>query len=341
MKLTIKQIAEMAGVSVTTVSQILNNKGTRFSNETRERVWEIVNKYHYKPDFFASNLINRRSKTIGMIIPDVTDIFFSKVVEGAERYVNPLGYMMILCNTQHSQEKEISYLEELSHRSVDGVLFATPNLLPEGYQMGSPIYQNMPIILIDRGVNPRNFGRLMLKEYEGAYHAVKYLIDNGHQYIGMLKESTGYYQLQERFNGYRHCLKDNKIPYRGRFVTEDELTVQGGYRAAKALLAKNKEITAVFCGNDAMAIGCYQAIYEIGKKVPEDISVIGFDGLNLSEYITPPLTTVAQPAFEIGFHAAKFLVDAIEFPERRIPNKVFDTKLIIRESVKTLTNDLA
>ena len=96
---------------------------------------------------------------------------------------------------------------------------------------------------------------------------------------------------------------------------------------------------AFFCGNDAMAIGCYQAIYEAGKKVPEDYSVIGFDALKLSEYITPPLTTVMQPTFEIGFTAAKFLVDAIEFPTRRIPNKIFDTKLIIRESVKTLTSE--
>lgn len=115
-----------------------------------------------------------------------------------------------------------------------------------------------------------------------------------------------------------------------------ELTVTGGYDACKKLL-KYRELTAIFCGNDAMAIGCYQAIYEAGKKVPEDISVIGFDALKLTEYITPPLTTVMQPTFEIGFTAAKFLVDAIEFPSRRIPNKIFDTKLILRESVKALT----
>lgn len=336
MKITIKQIAEMAGVSVTTVSQILNNKGTRFSNETRERVWEIVNKYHYKPDFFASNLINRHSKTIGMIIPDVTDFFFSKIVEGAERYVNPLGYMIVLCNSQQSQEKEIKYLEELSHRSVDGILLATPNKLAPGFELSSDFYHRMPVMLIDRGINQRENGRLIVKEYEGAYQAVSYLIENGHKTIGMLKESTGYYQLEERFNGYRHALKDHNIEYKGRYVVANELTVNGGYAAAKELL-RHKEVTAIFCGNDAMAIGCYQAIYELGKRVPEDISVVGFDGLNLSEFVTPPLTTVMQPSFDIGFTAAKFLVDAIEFPERRIPNKVFDTKLIIRESVKSLT----
>ncbi len=337
MKLTIKQIAEMAGVSVTTVSQILNNKGTRFSQETRQRVWDIVNKYNYKPDFFASNLINRRSKTIGMIIPDITDYFFSKIVEGAEQYVNALGYMVVMCNSQQSQEKELGYLEELRHRSVDGVLFATPHQLPEAYALGSDFYRGMPIILIDRGINQRENGRLIVKEYEGAYQAVTYLLKEGHREIGMLKESTGYYQLEERFNGYREALKDGGIPYKGRYVATGELTVEGGYLAARELL-QQKELTAIFCSNDAMAIGCYQAIYERGKKVPEDISVIGFDNLNLAQYITPPLTTVEQPSFEIGFHAAKFLIDAIEFPERRIANKVFDTKLILRESVKRLTN---
>ncbi|MGX7164329.1 LacI family DNA-binding transcriptional regulator [Enterococcus massiliensis] len=338
MKLTIKQIAEMAGVSVTTVSQILNNKGTRFSDDTRRRVWEIVNKYQYKPDFFASNLINRHSKTIGMIVPDVTDFFFSKIVEGVERYVNPLGYMIVLCNSQHDQEKEISYLEELSHRSVDGILLATPNKLAEGYELGSPFYHKMPMILIDRGINQRESGRLIVKDYEGSYQAVSYLIKSGHRHIGMLKESTGYYQLEERYNGYRHALKDHGIPYKGKYIVANSLTVNGGYQAAKELL-KQKEITAIFCGNDAMAIGCYQAIYELGKKVPEDISVVGFDGLSLSEYVIPPLTTVFQPSFDIGFHAAKFLVDAIEFPEKRVPNKVFDTKLIIRESVAVLTTE--
>ncbi|WP_270598460.1 LacI family DNA-binding transcriptional regulator [Enterococcus asini] len=339
MKLTIKQIAAMAGVSVTTVSQILNNKGARFSQETRDRVWAIVKEHNYKPDFFASNLINRKSKTVGMIIPDITDYFFSKIVEGAEQYFNALGYMVVLCNSQQSQEKEINYLEELRHRSVDGVLFATPHLLPPEppeYSVKSPYFQKMPMILIDRGINQREGGRLIVKEYEGAYQAVRYLIEQGHREIGMLKENTGYYQLEERFNGYRDALKDAGIPFKGRLVTSGNLTVPGGYRAAQQLL-QQQEVTAIFCGNDAMAIGCYQAIYEIGKQVPGDISVVGFDNLNLTQYITPPLTTIEQPSFEIGFSAAKFLIDAIEFPERRIPNKVFDTKLIIRESVQRRT----
>ncbi|MGM0122912.1 LacI family transcriptional regulator [Enterococcus sp. AZ194] len=339
MKLTIKEIAELAGVSITTVSQILNNKGSRFSEQTRARVLEVVEEHQYKPDYFASNLINRHSKTIGMIVPDVTDFFFSKIIEGVENYINALGYVIILCNSRHSQEKENQYLEELSHRSVDGIMLATPHILSKEHSLESGFYKNRPIMLIDRGLNRRDSGRLLVKEYEGVYQAVNQLIKAGHKQIGMLKETTGYYQLEERFNGYRQALKDHQLPFSGKFVASGDLTVSGGYEAAKNLLRKNKELTAIFCGNDAMAIGCYQAIYESGRKIPEDISVIGFDGLKLSEYIYPPLTTILQPSFEIGYYAAKFLIDAIEYPDKKIPNKTFETKLIIRESVKGLTSE--
>ena len=336
MKKTIRQIAEMAGVSVTTVSQILNNKGSRFSEETRKRVLDIVNEHQYRPDYFASNLINRHSKTIGMIVPDVTDFFFSKMVEGVEKYLNPLGYMLILCNSQQSLDKEIQLLQDLNHRSVDGVLLATPNLLPEEYAYGHDFYRRMPLILIDRGINQRDTGRLIIKEYEGAYQAVHYFTKQGHKHIAMLKENGTYYQLQERFNAYRHALKDAGIPFKKQYVAVGDLTIEGGYQMAKEVL-KHPEITAIFCSNDAVAIGCYRALYEAGKKVPEDISVIGFDGLPFTPSLTPALSTVSQPIFDIGFTAAKFIVDAIEFPERRIPNKIFETKLIIRESVKNNT----
>ncbi|WP_297079401.1 LacI family DNA-binding transcriptional regulator [uncultured Enterococcus sp.] len=336
MKLTIRQIAELAGVSVTTVSQILNNKGSRFSEETRRKVLTIVDEYHYRPDFFASNLIKRHSKTIGMIVPDVTDSFFSKIVEGVEQYINPLGYMLILCNSRQSLQKELKCLDDLAHRAVDGILLATPHMLPEEYNLNSAFAKRTPMILIDRGINQRDSGRLIIKEYEGSYLAVKHLIQQGHRHIGILKENTGYYQLEERFNGYRLALKDADIPFRKQYVVSNELTILGGYLAAKELLYR-KEITAIFCGNDLMAMGCYKAIHESGRKVPDDISVIGFDGIQFTEYMSPPLTTVAQPTFDIGFTAAKFLVDAIEFPKHRVPNKIFDTKLIIRESVKPLT----
>jgi LacI family transcriptional regulator len=335
MKLTIKEIADMAGVSVTTVSQILNDKGSRFSEQTRKKVMSVVEEYDYKPDYFASNIITRHSKTIGMIVPDVTDFFFSKVIEGVETYLNSLGYMILLCNSKHDEEKAAKYVNELLHRSVDGIIFATPNILPSDHVLKNEGKQKVPVILVDRGLNLRDSGRLIVKEYEGAYQAVSSLIDLGHRHIGMLKENEGYYQLTERVTAYQHALKDHGIPIRTEYMACGDLNLGGGYEAAKKVL-QNPEITAIFCGNDEMAMGAYQAIEESGKKIPDDISVIGFDGLEISEYLVPGLTTVYQPSFDIGYYAAAFLVEAIDHPEKKIPNKIFDTTFILRNSTKSI-----
>lgn len=335
MKLTIKEIADMAGVSVTTVSQILNNKGSRFSEKTRNKVLAVVAENHYKPDYFASNVINRHSKTIGMIVPDVTDFFFSKVIEGVETYLNSLGYMILLCNSKHDSEQAMQYVSELIHRSVDGIIFATPNVLPENHILKDRREHPIPVILVDRGINPRDSGRLIVKEYEGAYQAVHHLIQQGHQHIGMLRESAGYYRLTERVTAYQHALQDNNLPFRPHYVCAGELNLHGGYAAAKEVL-KNEEITAIFCGNDEMAMGAYQAIEEAGKKIPDDISVVGFDGLEISEYLVPSLTTVYQPSFDIGYYAAKFLVEAIADLTGKVPNKVFDATFIARKSTKPI-----
>lgn len=341
MKLTIKDIANQAGVSITTVSQILNNKGSRFSEETREKVLKIVAETNYKADFFAQNMITKRSKTIGMIVPDVTDFFFSKLIEGVETYLNSLGYMIILCNSKHDEALEKKYFEELMYRSVEGIIIATPNVLDQDIMsVCLREKKTQPVVLVDMGKNQRNEGKLIVEEYKGVYAAVEYLIELGHQKIGFLREVDDYYQLSERITGYLNCLEDFKIPYDPALVAESYLTIEGGYNGAKKLLAQvNNDLTALVCTNDQMAVGAYQAIYEAGLKVPEDISVVGFDGLTIGKYLAPALTTVYQPVFEIGFSAAKFTVDAIENPFLRIPNKIFPTKLIKRNSVKRLTGE--
>lgn len=340
MKLTIKDIAERAGVSITTVSQILNNKGSRFSEETRSRVMRIVEETNYKPDFIAQSMITKRSRMIGMIVPDVTDFFFSKLIEGVETYMNSLGYMIILCNSKHDKALEKKYFDELMHRAVEGIIIATPNVLDEEIMaVCSRRQRGLPIVLVDMGKNQRNEGKLIVEEYKGVYAAVEYLIECGHRKIGFLREVDDYYQLSERITGYLNCLEDFHIPYRGDYITESTLTIQGGYLGTKKLLAQTSaQLTALVCTNDQMAVGAYQAIYERGLRVPEDISVIGFDGLDLGRYLAPALTTVYQPIFEIGFAAAKFTMDAIENPFAPIPNKVFPTELLKRNSVKRLTS---
>lgn len=200
-----------------------------------------------------------------MVVPDVTDFFFAKVIEGVETYLNSLGYMILLCNSKHDEEKATQYVTELVHRSVDGIIFATPNILPANHILRNKSKRKVPVILVDRGINPRESGRLIVKEYEGAYQAVSSLIEQGHRHIGMLKENDGYYQLTERVTAYQHALKDNGISIREEYMCSGDLNLGGGYTAAKKVL-KNQKITAIFCGNDEMAMGAYQAIEECGKK---------------------------------------------------------------------------
>ena len=330
MKPTIKDIAQISGVSITTVSQILNNKGQRFSEETRQRVLKAVKDHDYNPDYFAQNLIKRESKTIGMIVPDVTDLFFSKVIEGVEAYLTQKDYMILLCNSNHSNEMEKDYIKQLLNRSVAGIILASPNSLELETSL-----QSSPYLLIDRGLNTRNEGNLLVKEYEGGYQSVQYLIDSGHTKIGMLTNELGYYEMTDRYDAYRQCLKDNQITYCPEYIEDGPVTIEGGYEAAKRLLSRTN-ITALCCGNDQMAIGTYRAAYELGLNIPNDLSVIGFDDLEISSYLNPPLTTVAQPAFEIGYTAATYLYQTIKNPVNKIPNKTFETEFIIRGSTKSV-----
>lgn len=338
MKVTIRDIAEASGVSTTTVSQILNNKGSRFSEETREKVLSMVEKYNYQPDFFAQNMITKKSQTIGMIVPDVTDFFFSKLIQGVEEYLNSLGYMILLCNTNHDRLLEEKYFDELLRRSVEGIVIATPNVLEESIiKHPRVVNKEIPLILIDLGKNTRNEGKLLVEEYQGVYDATKYLVENGHRSIAFLREMEDYYQLSERITGFTNCLEDYDIGIDNRLIESSYLDIKGGYEGTKKLFAKNIPFTALLCTNDQMALGAYQAIVEAGLKVGEDISVIGFDGLEISRYMAPALTTVYQPIFDLGHTAGEFMVNAIKHPKEKIPNKIFPTKLIIRDSVKRLT----
>lgn len=335
MKLTIKEIAKLAGVSSTTVSQILNQKGERFSEKTKQKVMKVIEENDYKPDFFAQNLITKKSNTIGMIVPDVSDFFFSKIVEGVEQYFASSEYMILLCNSGHEKEKEQKLIEELVHRSVDGIIMATPNDVDHKnfslYQREKPI----PLVLIDRGKNKRKQGNIIVREYEGAYRAIEWLIQSGHRQIAMIREKENYYRLPERTLAYLDCLEAYQLSCDTNRIVEADLTMNGGYEATQKLL-DTTHFTALFCGNDAMAVGAYRAIGDAGLKIPEDVSVIGFDGLSLTSFLVPSLTTIEQPTFEIGMCAAQFLEKKIECPKEPIANRSFATKFIVRESTQII-----
>lgn len=335
-KLTIKDIAKLAGVSTTTVSLILNHKGDRFSQETIDKVLAVVKENNYYPDFFAQNLVSKNNKTIGVIIPTLGDLFFDGLFEGIEEIASAKGYSVILFNSGNSKEKEERGLEFMLSRSVSGIILATPNVLDD--DRFALIRRRCPILLLDRGVTPRLEGQIAVDEYGGMAEAMDKLVELGHQRIAYLRENHTYYNLQSRYEGYQRGLERHHLPNDPDLVVETELSVEGGYMGTKKLLQSGVEFTALCCANDYVAIGAYRALLQAGKKIPEDVSVVGFDDINIAAYITPALSTVKQPIDELGMEATKALINKIENPSHSLENKTFSTHLKMRESITKAKN---
>lgn len=330
-KLTIKDIAKLAGVSPTTVSLILNHKGDRFSDETIEKVLSIVEETNYYPDFFAQNLVNKNNKTIGVIIPTLGDLFFNGLFEGIEKVASDKGYSVILFHSDNSREKEERGLDFMLSRSVSGIILATPYVLD--HERFTVIRRRCPILLMDRGITPRLEGQIAVDESGGMAEAMDKLSELGHRRIAYIREDHAYYNLQARFEAYCQGIKRNHLEGDPKLVITADLSVEGGYIAAKQLLDSGCDFTALCCANDYVAIGAYRAILQAGKKIPEDISVLGFDDINIAAYITPALSTVKQPIDELGMEAAHALIKKIEHPESPLENKTFGTHLKMRESI--------
>ena len=334
MKLTIKDIAKMAGVSTTTVSLILNDKADRFNENTVEKVMKVVREHNYQPNFFARNMITKNTQTIGVILPDIKDYFFNQLFEGIETFFKQHNYGVVLYRTSHSKEQEEKAINFMLSRSVSGIIFATPYLFDKDKY--HDLQKNCPVMLLDRGRMERDKGKYYVDEYQGARDLMDYLYQQGHRKIALIKENKDYYQLTERTKAYYDALKSYELPVNDALVQTTSLNVEGGYLAMEELLKKDQDFTAVVCTNDYLALGAYRALQLKGYKIPTDVSVVGFDNIDLSQYLTPSLTTVAQPIFEMGNTVAEMLLHRIENPDTQLENKIFKSQLVIRESVRKL-----
>lgn len=330
MGVTIREIAAATGVSITTVSQILNGKGERFRLTTRERVWKVAKEQNYKPNFFAKNMIITRTNTIGMIVPSVTDPFFSQMIKGAEELLNQNDYMIILCNSSNDQKREFQYVEELLHRAVDGLIIATPHLMDEKLLQAIQD-KKRPYILLDHELNTRIEGRITIDDVKGGYMATQRLIESGHRKIGIITSDQSFYDVSGRLEGYRIALEKANISVDTDNIVHANQTMDGGYKAAKKLIKKG--VTAIFATNDLMAFGSYRAAFEDGIRIPRDLSIVGFDDIEMAKFVTPPLTTVRQPVYQIGAAAATLLLSKIEAPKEKIGNQHFEIELMERGSV--------
>ena len=330
MKLTIKDIANLAGVSKTTVSKIINNKDESISEATRQKILDIMKEHNYVPNKLAQSLVTKKTKTIGLLIPDIRNPFFTEIARGAEDKASKEGYNLIFCNTDDNISKEEIYLDMLVEKMIDGIVFAPSSKSSSEDKKYNKI--KVPIVLVDKDIKIENIkGTVKVDNLQGTYEATSHLIKNGHKDILYLSGPLENNISIDRLNGYKKALEENHIIYKKEYVIEGYYSTGWGQEIISKI-SNSINYSAICCANDLIAIGAIRALKENNLRVPEDISVIGFDDINMANIIEPPLTTVKQPAYEIGYKSAQILIDVLENRCESMENKIFIPEFIIRNS---------
>ena len=332
MSVTIKDIAKVANVSYATVSRALNNSH-EISDKTKKRIKEIADEMGYMPNEIAKGLVTKSSSTIGLIIPDITNPFFSELAQGFEECANKYGFQVFLCNSNWDMEREMRYLSTLYGKRVDGmVITPATNKLDH---LSENSFKNMPMVIAAYKPSYTDCNYVVIDDFKSAVIATEYLVKLGHKkiaFIGGREESN---TNIERIRGYRETLKNHEIQYEVSYVKNGSYKQDSGYELTKDLLLKNETPTAILAGNDIIALGVIQAIEEFGLKVPENISVIGFDDISYASLDKIQLTTVLQPKYKIGEMCFEILYQKIQNPNDKTHiNKILNPELVIRKTCR-------
>ncbi|MGI6084425.1 MAG: LacI family DNA-binding transcriptional regulator [Acetivibrionales bacterium] len=310
MRVTMKDVARVANVSHTTVSNVLNNVGYA-SEETRRKVLDAVELLNYEQNFLARSMKTNKSQVIGVVISDNSNPLFSLIVKGIEDVAASKGYNVILCNTDQDVEREAAQVKILNERQVDGIIISVAS--ENVSHLDKLIKTQRPVVFINRSPD-RVYGDMILTDNRiGSYEAVSHLISLGHNRIGIVGCSPEYITGRERLEGYLKALKKHHItPSESLIVKSTVRNIEQGYAAALQILDKEEKPTAIFGASYYTTLGILKALNQMNLTIPKDISVIGFDDPEWSECFNPPLTTVAQPAWNMGKIAANTLIDRIE-----------------------------
>ena len=326
---TIREVAESAGVSYATVSHVLNN--TRVvSHETRERVLAAMAALNYRPNALARSLRQGKTNTLGLVLPDSANPFFAEISRTIEDEAFNKGYSVFLCNTELDTQRELFYVDVLSKKQVDGIIFVAAG--DQADSLDFLIQRGMPVVMIDRNVPNVEVDAVLPDHQLGGFFATRHLLELGHTRIACIAGPSSITPSAERITGYRNALEQAGIPYDESLVVRGDYHAQSGMDITHSLLKMDSRPTAIFALNDLMALGALRAAAEAGCLVPKDLAVVGYDDLELSQFTNPPLTTIAQPKKEIGTQAVQLLVDRISQKSRPPSRLVLPPELIVRRS---------
>lgn len=330
-RIRIQDVAAMVGVSTQTVSRVLNNKPD-VSRQTRQRVLDIIAELGYQPNMMARGLVSNRTYTIGMFTEDFTDPFYAQIIVAAEAEARAHGYYLLLCSAERNSDIEYEYFRLLASRHVDGVLLLRPGSEEQPRYLHEMVEKGIPLVPIAYDLHDSRVPLVDVDNIDGGYKATRCLIDEGHRQIAMITGPIWNKAAVDRKEGYRIALQDANIPFDVNLLAYGDWSYESGYHATWQLLSRVPQLTGIFVHNDRMAIAAMQAIRESGRAIPNDISIVGYDDIQESRFINPPLTTIRQPAGEIGRVATSLLMEMIHDPDALPQRLLLKTELVYRKS---------
>lgn len=331
---TIIDVAQRSGTSISTVSRVINGKGG-VSPELETRILAAIRDLRYRPNSVAQALKNKNTRLIGLIIPSVCNPIFSLLVKEMEKSAEAADYSILLCNSDGSIEKEIKYLELMVKNCVEGIIFNATGIYDERFLLVAEA--NIPLLLYGKKLPGLTCRNITLNNQGGAYRAVEHLIITGSKHIAFV---FGQYEsisaTEDRFAGYRQALQANSLPFDERLVIRTQNAEDdGGRYATGLLLEKAPYVDAIFASNDIMAMGCLDELLRSGKRVPEDIAVMGYDGIPYVRMVRPSLSTIGTPTAEMGAEAVRIILDQISGADNSASETLFEPILIAADSTKT------
>ena len=328
---TIIDVAKAAGVSTATVSRVINSpKAVR--KQTRERVQRAMEECKYKYNSLARGIVTKRTNTIGLILPTITNPIFAESTKGVQDYLNDHAYQVVLGSTDYDHKKEVKLIQVFREMRVDGILITTTDL--KSRELQDMLEDEFPFVLLYSTVREGPLSSVGVDNHLGGYRATEHLIQMGHTRIAMLAGTFSFSDKSyHRWNGYRECLLANGIKYDPKFLIQSPYELEKGKEGIKQLLQRKNPPTAVFCSNDYLAIGALKGAHEMGVHVPDDMSIVGFDDIALASYIQPGLNTIRQPAYQMGAEGAAILLQRISSPSDKSTHRLLDSELVVRNSV--------
>ncbi|MEZ0536393.1 LacI family DNA-binding transcriptional regulator [Caldicellulosiruptoraceae bacterium PP1] len=328
---TIKDVAKHAGVSVTTVSRVINNSAP-VNQETKQRVLKAIEELNFSPSIIAQGLRTKRSKTIGFLMPDYLNPFYHELLKYLEDEARKEGYHILLSSTGDDYSYEINYINDLINRNIDGIIICSYSGSENTIDYLLNLSKKMPVVFLDN-INVRSSVNAVFTDgYKGIKEVTQHLIKLGHRKIAFIKGLSKYKVANDRFLGFMDALKENEIPILNDYIFEGDYNIKSGYEAAQYFLSLNNIPTAIVSSTDLMAIGAINYIKSKGLEIPQDIAIAGFDDIYLSKIVSPPLTTYKQPIKQIAKQTISLFIHKLNHPRSKNKQIKLEGQLLIRYS---------